>query len=149
MDTMIVYVDDAAYALKMLTPMLAPASDRNTTRWVVVACPPRITQHASKWVTRGARESWRAKWADQVFGQVVGLLQRPDDSVITQVSTGPLVPLTESLLKQHSHARILDARRPKLGHDLEPVTKQQPQEHQSAWGYAAAVAGTSALLAVD
>lgn len=149
MDTLIVYVDEAAYALKMLTPMLAPASARSATRWLVVACPPRITHHASKWVTHSARESWRGKWADQVFGAVLPLLQRPGDAVITQVSRGPLIPLTDSLLKQHSGARILDARRPKLGQDLEPVTQQQPQEHHSAWGYAAVVAGTSAWLAVD
>jgi hypothetical protein len=149
MDTMIVYVDDASYALKMLTPLLAPSATRSATRWVVVACPPRITHHASKWVTRSTRESWRGKWTSQVFDVVLPLLQRSGDSVVTQVSRGPLVSLTESLLKEHSGARVLDARRPKLGQDLEPVTQQQPQEHHSAWGYAAAVAGTSALLAAD
>lgn len=148
MDTMIVYVDEAAYALKMLTPMVAPGQTRTPTRWIVVGCAPRITHHVSKWVTNSARQSWRGKWADKVFEQIVPLLQAPGDAVITQVARGPLCELTDSLLTQHGAARVLDARRPKFGQDLPPVTRQQPQEPQGIWGYAAVAAG-AVLLASD
>jgi hypothetical protein len=149
MDTMIVYIDEAAYALKMLTPMLQSGQTRTPTRWIVVGCAPRITHRVSKWVTNSARESWRGKWADKVFEQIVPLLQAPGDAVITQVARGPLCELTDALLAQHGAARVLDARRPKFGHDLQPVTKQQPQELQGVWSYAAVMAGAGVLLAAD
>ena len=149
MDTMIVYVDEAAYALKILTPMLPMGQARTPTRWIVVGCAPRITHHASKWVTKSARESWRGEWAAKVFGQVVPLLQAPGDLVMTEVARGPLCELTDSLLARHGGARVLDARRPKFGQDLPPVTRQQPQEAQGVWGYAAALAGAGALVATD
>ena len=149
MDTMIVYVDEATYALKMLTPMVSAGQERTPTRWIVVGCAPRITHHVSKWVTNSARESWRGKWAEKVFAQIVPILQAPGDSVITQVARGPLCELTDSLLAQHGVARVLDARRPKFGQDLQPVTRQQPQEPQGVWGYAAVVAGAGVLLAAE
>ena len=149
MDTMIVYIDEAAYALKMLTPMLQSAPARTPTRWIVVGCAPRITHRVSKWVTNSARESWRGKWAEKVFEQILPLLQAPGDHVITQVARGPLCELTDSLRAQHGTARVLDARRPKFGQDLPPVTRQQPQEPQGVWGYAAVVAGASVMLAAD
>jgi hypothetical protein len=149
MDTMIVYIDEAAYAMKMLTPMLSTGQARSPTRWIVVGCAPRVTHHVSKWVTNSARQSWRGKWAEKVFSQVVPLLQGPGDSVVTQVASGPLCDLTDSLMAQYGSARVLDARRPKLGQDLQPVTHQQPQEAQGVWSYAAVVAGTGMLFAVD
>ena len=41
--------------------------------------------------------------------------------VTTLVAKGPLTELTERLLQDHPGARVLDARRPKLGQDLPPV----------------------------
>lgn len=149
MDTMIVYVDEATYALRMLTPMLASDRARTPTRWIVVGCAPRISQHISKWVTNSARQSWRGEWARKVFEQIVPLLQAPGDSVITKVARGPLCELTDSLLGQHWGARVMDARRPKFGHDLQPVTRQQPHELQGASGYVAAVVGAALLMAAD
>ena len=149
MDTMIVYIDEAAYALKMLTPMLPISPASTPTRWIVVGCAPRITHHASKWVTNSARESWRGKWADKAFAQIVPLLQAPGDSVVTQLARGPLCELTDSLLAQHAGARVLDARRPKFGQDLQPVTRQQPLQAQGVWGCAAALAGAGVLVAAD
>ena len=149
MDNIIVYMDDSAYALKMLTPMIQSGEARKPTRWILVGCAPRITHNASKWVTNSARQSWRGKWADKVFGQVVPLLQGPADSVITQVASGPLCDLTDALLAQYGVARVLDARRPKMGQGLLPVTRHQPQESQGVWGYPAVVASASALVAAD
>ena len=146
MDNTIVYIDDAAHALTMLAPMLPPSETRSPTRWIVVGCAPRVTHHVSKWVTNSARQSWRGKWSEKVFGQVVPLLQAPGDAVITQVASGPLCDLTEALIVQYGAARVLDARRPKVGQDLQPVTRQKTQ---GIWSFAAMLAGTSALLAAD
>jgi len=63
MDKWIVYVDELEHALQVLRPLLEGAGQRQPVQWLVVACPPRGTHHASKWVTHSARESWRGKWA--------------------------------------------------------------------------------------
>ena len=149
MNNMIVYMDDSAHALKMLAPLMLSGEARTPTRWILVGCAPRITHNASKWVTNSARQSWRGKWADKVFGQVVPLLQGPADSVTTQVASGPLCDLTDALLAQYGAARVLDARRPKLGQDLLPITRHQPKEPHGVWGYPAVVASASVLVAAD
>lgn len=148
MDNIIVYIDDAAYALHMLQPMLA-ADSRMPTRWIVVGCAPRITHRVSKWVTHSARQGWRDKWADKVFGQVLPLLQKEGDSVLTQLAQTCLMTQTESLIKEHGVARVLDARRPKFGQDLQPVTASQTQEKHGVLGYATALAGAGLLVATD
>ena len=149
MDNIIVYVDDAAYALQMLQPMLAAGDRRTPTRWIVVGCAPRVTHRVSKWVTHSARQGWREKWADKVFGQLLPLLQKEGDSVLTQLAQTTLMAQTESLIKEHGAARVLDARRPKFGHDLQPVTATQAPESHGVLGYAAALAGAGLLVATD
>ncbi|HZY15797.1 MAG TPA: hypothetical protein VFE74_04165, partial [Ramlibacter sp.] len=64
MDKVIVYLDDPAYAHQQLPAGGTP------THWVLVACAPRMTHRVSKWVSHSARENWRVKWADKLFGQV-------------------------------------------------------------------------------
>jgi hypothetical protein len=149
MDTLIVYIDESAHALKLLTPMLSPDTARAPMRWVLVACTPRVTRHASKFVTSNARQSWRSKWADKAFEQIVPLLQSNGDAVVTQIAQGPLCEFTDNLLARHAGSRVLDARRPKFGEDLQPVTRQQPQAPEGVWGCAAALAGVGMLVTAD
>lgn len=149
MDNIIVYVDDASYALHILQPMLPAGESRSPTRWIVVGCAPRMTHHASKWVTRSARESWRGKWAEKVFAQLLPLLQQEGDSVVTQLAQSTLCTQTEALIKEYGAARVLDARRPKFGQDLQPVTATQVQEHHDVLGYATALASAGLLVATD
>ena len=149
MDNIIVYVDDAAYAKQLLQPMLTLGDARSPTRWIVVGCAPRVTHHVSKWVTHSARQSWRGKWADKVFSQLTLLLQQDGDSVVTQLAQSHLCDQTESLAKTYGVARVLDARRPKFGQDLQPVTPTQAQQHHGVLGYAAALASAGLLVATD
>ena len=67
MDKWIVYVDESEHALQVLQPLLERADQRRPVQWLLVACPPRVTHHASKWVTKSARDSWRGKWADKLL----------------------------------------------------------------------------------
>ena len=124
MNNVIVYLDEAAHAMHMLTPLLASGPTRTPTRWIVLGCAPRITHSASKYVTNSTRQSWRGKWAAKVFSQIVPLLKGPSDVVITQVASGPLGDLTDALVAQYGVARVLDARRPKPGQALYPVVPQ-------------------------
>ena len=113
MDRVIVYVDDAAYAQQILAPLLAREASANT-HWVLVACAPRMTHRISKWVSHSARESWRAKWADKLFAQMLPTLKAPASHVTTVLAKGPLAELTEQLQADHpSAAPVVDARRPK------------------------------------
>jgi hypothetical protein len=149
MDNIIVYVDDAAYGQQLLQPMLQGIGSGTSARWLVVGCPPRMTHRVSKWLARSARDSWRAKWAEKVFSQLTPLLANNGDEVHTYMAKVDLTGQTEALIKQHGVARILDARRPKFGEDLQPVTAKQTQERQGAMGYFAAVAGAGLLVATD
>lgn len=149
MDNIIVYVDDAEYALHMLQPMLPSDDSRRPTRWIVVGCAPHLTHDASKWVTHSALESWRGEWAEKVFAQLVPLLQQEGDTVVTQLAQTALCSQTESLIKEYGEARVLDARRPKFGQDLQPVTATQTQEHHGALGLAAALATAAVLAALS
>lgn len=111
MEKIIVYLDDAAYA----RDQLPGGGDR--THWVLVACAPRMTHRISKWVSHSARENWRAKWADKLFGQVVPSLQARGDAVTPVLARGPLPELTRSLMAQHGTEHVLDVRRPKAPDD--------------------------------
>ena len=149
MDNVIVYLDEAACALAMLAPVLPADQARTPIRWIVVGCAPRVTHHVSKWVTHSARQNWRGKWADKVFSQVLPLLQRPGDEVVTQIASGPLCDLTDALMTQYGAGRVLDVRRPKPGNALQPVTRQPAAQGQSLWTLAAMMAGSGMLLAAD
>lgn len=148
MDTLIVYVDETAHALKLITPMTSDAN-RAPVRWILVACTPRATRHASKWVTQNARQSWRRKWADKAFEQLVPLLQTNGDEVVTLIAGGSLGEFTDNLLARHTGAQVLDARRPKLADDRPAVTRPQPQAPEGVWSCAAALAGVGMLAVAD
>lgn len=146
MDKIIVYVDDAAHALQQLAPMKSSAEPATT--WIMVACPPRLTQHVSKWITHSAREKWRVKWAEQLFAQIAPAFPDPSDTVVRVVASGRLSALSRELLAKHGVARILDARCPRFGQDLEPVTQGQPVSHHSRWSLPGAIAGVGAVMAL-
>lgn len=145
MDRIIVYLDDASYAQHQLAPMAGDAG-APPTHWVLVACAPRMTQRISKWVSYSARESWRERWAEKLFAEVVPQLRERGDEVTTVLAKGPLPQLTKQLSNQHATSRVLDARRPKFGQNLAPVTADQPTSHEERWSVPGAVLGLGAVL---
>ena len=153
METIIVFIDDADNAIKLLQPML-PQQVHGPTRWVLVGCAPRVTRHISRFVTQSARAVCRDRWGDKVFARVAPQLQnqaRPLDTVIT-LGAPPrqsLCDLTSALTHQYSARHVLDARRPKLGQDFQPATLIQKQESNRVTGYAAAIAGAGLLVGFD
>ena len=120
LDTYIVYLDDATYAGRELEDILRQPQRK---RFILVACAPRMTRRIGKWLSHSARENWRDKWCDKLFEQFVPMIAKTDH-VFCEVATGPLDQYSEMLLKELGHARIVDARRPKFGVDLPPVTAQ-------------------------
>ena len=79
MNTTIVYLDDADYAVQQISPLRGQAGGH----WILVGCAPRMTHRISKWVSHSARENWRSKWAEKLFGQTAPWLQAHGDTVTT------------------------------------------------------------------
>jgi hypothetical protein len=122
LDTYIIYLDDAAYAHDKLAHVL---EQRQTKRFILVACAPRMTRRIGKWLSHSARENWRDKWCEKLFSQFVPHIAR-QDHVFCEVATGPLPEYTEMLLKDLGKAEVIDARRPKFGVEMQPVMEQAP-----------------------
>jgi hypothetical protein len=150
MEKIIVYLDDAAYAQQQLAPMSSRQTvDGNpeaATHWLLVACAPRMTRRVSKWLSHGARENWRAQWAEKLFSVIEPALAAGPDQVTTLLAKGPLPDLTRKLLAEHGACRVLDARRPKFGQELQPVTADQPTGKEGRWEVPGAVVSMGAVL---
>lgn len=149
MERFIVYLDDADYAQQQLAPLKNAATP--AAHWVLVGCAPRLTRRIGKWVSHSARENWRAKWAHKLFEQAVPALRSPGDVVTTVLAKGPLPELTRQLITQHGAARVIDARRPKFGHELPAVTESQRAAGRPGWEVPGAVAflGAALVLAAE
>lgn len=146
MEKIILYVDDAAYARELLSRLTPEAVGTGARRWVLVACAPRMTHRISKWVSHSARENWRSKWLAKTQEQLLPLLQLEGGQVISVLAKGPLAELTQRLKMEHGAARVIDARRPKIGVDLEAVAPDVKSPSQSGWAAPGAVLGMGALL---
>ena len=161
MDQIIVYVDEADHARQQIGPLrtsgggggqnptsrATDAAPIAATHWIVVACPPHLPRDASKWVSAGSVEGWRQDWATQLFDELRPLFDAPGDKLTCVLATGELIKLTDTLIAQHGNARVLDARCPKYGVDLAPVSHdQKPPSSGWKWQIPAALAGLGALL---
>ena len=146
MDRIIVFLDDAEYARQQLVPMRRRPDAASATHWVLVACAPRMTQRIGKWVSHSARQKWRAQWSAKLFARIEPMLCSGGDKVTTVLAKGSLSELSRKLLAEHGACPVLDARRPKFGQDLQPVTADQPAGKQGRWEVPGAVAGLGAVL---
>ncbi len=126
LDTYIVYLDDATYAESKLAQLLAQPQKK---RFVLVACAPRMTRRIGKWLSHSSRENWCRKWCEKLFSQFVPRIAR-QDHVFCEVANGPLPEYTEMLLSDLGSAQVIDARRPKFGVEMQPVTLEQPALQQ-------------------
>jgi hypothetical protein len=151
-EKIIVYINDATHALAQIAPMKgqtpAGSNDQGRTHWILVACAPRVSQHVSKWLTYSARENFRAKWSESLFAEITPLLATGQDTVQGLVVRQPLVQMTETLLRQHGAARVLDARLALVGQHLPPVTQNQPEHAQSRWTIPGALVGMGTVMAL-
>lgn len=144
MERFIVYFDDPGHALQQIGPMAG--ADAASAHWILVACPPRLARHAGRWLSRHAREAWRERWAEQAHAAVVPALRARGHRVTPLLASLPLTAQTRELVTRHGAARVLDARRHRVGQDLAPVTHDQPAGQDSRWAVGGAVAGMGAVL---
>jgi hypothetical protein len=147
MEKIAVFVNDAAYARHVLQPMLGGAA---AAHWVLVACPPTLTRHIGRWVSRSARDQWRERWAAQLFTELEPELKaQPGSEVEKLLARRALVDVSTRLQTRLAPLRLLDARRPRLGKPDEPISASQPVEDSPRWVATVAVStGLSAVLAL-
>jgi hypothetical protein len=143
MENIIVVLDDAEHALNQVLPM---RKEGVSTHWILVACPPRLTRHISRWVNQGSRNAWRKRWSQELLSKVQPELVRNGDTCELRLLSGKLSDLTESLQKEFALARVLDARRPKVGQDLEPATANQPSGPSTTWVLPGGTAALGAMI---
>jgi len=146
MEKVILYVDDASYASEFLARLSAEPAGAKARHWVLVACAPRMTHRISKWVSHSARESWRAKWFARLQDQLHTALLREGSEVTPILAAGPLAELTRRLRLEVGAVEVIDARRPKIGVDLEPVAPDQTPSRQTNWSLPGLLMGLGALL---
>ena len=151
METFIVYLSDKQYALQQLIPML-PVNGASSAcaNWILIGCPPRLNRHTSRWLTHTDQKKWRQAWTQETTADIVQLLEASGNQVSVRTAHGALVELTKQIKGEVGHARVIDARRPKLSVNLDPVTQDQPQE-KSTWALPGGVLalGVAIVIATD
>jgi len=148
METVILYVDDAAYAAEFLArQQAAPAGKAidGPRRWLMVGCVPPLTRHASRWMSAEMRQLRRTGWLGDTLATLRPLLEKDGSTVETKPAELPLLDLTRKLRLETGARLALDARRPKAGVDLEPIAPELTPA-KSGWALPGAVAGMGTLL---
>ena len=137
MERIAVFVDDAGHARHLLQSLLSSATP---ARWFVVMCPPRLTRHAGRWLSNQQRRQWRAVWSNKLREELAPLFAGcSGNQMHWQLAEGALAALTEKLQRREGLAlRVLDARRPRLGHASELLTPSQPTSPARYSGYCTA-----------
>jgi hypothetical protein len=146
METFIVYIDDKQYALQQVIPMLPAAGQtQQAAHWILIGCPPRLNRHTGRWLTHTAQKKWRQEWADQATSELVQKLETGGNTVSVRVAHGALTELTKQIKGEVGESRVIDARRPKMTVNLDPVTPDQPQE-KSTWAVPGGVLAMGAAI---
>ena len=143
MEKIAVFVNDAEFARHVLQPMLDGAEP---THWILVGCPPALTRHIGRWVS----QAWRERWGAEVFARLEPeLTARAGSQVEKLLPRRPLAEISARLQARLPGVRLLDARRPRLGHVDEPLTATQPSAGGAREsGVVAAATGLAAMLAL-
>ena len=115
--TIALFINDADHALAHLPALL---QQHPGSRWIVVACPPRLTRHIGKHASHASRRQWRGEWCERLFQRVLPALGgAATERLIADV---PLLELVRRLQGDHGEAlQIADARRPRLGEAPAPL----------------------------
>ena len=146
METFIVYIDDKQYALQQVIPMLPVTGQTSqVANWILIGCPPRLNRHTGRWLTHTAQKKWRQDWTKETTAELAQKLEGGGNTVSVRVAHGALSELTKQIKGEVGLARVIDARRPKLSVNLDPVTSEQPQE-KSTWALPSGVLAMSAAI---
>ena len=147
MEKIAVFVNDTAHAQHLLQPLL---NSEGPVHWILVACPPTLSRHIGRWVTQGAREQWRQRWAAECFARLEADIKvDPRNRIEKILASRSPSDMAKRLEARLGSLKLLDARRPLLGKPEEPLTVSQPPSQTGGWSLPiAATTGLSAMLAL-
>ncbi len=147
MEKIALFVNEAAYARRILHPMLGGEAP---VHWIVIAYAPTLSRHIGRWVSHSAREQWRQRWAAECFAEFeVELKANPRSKLEKILATRPPIEIVVRLEARLGKLRLLDARRPRLGKPDEPLTARQPATDRGSWSVPMALTtGLSSMLAL-
>ncbi len=129
--SVIVVVDDAQCLLQGL-PALQKRPDAGTPQagagapprhWVLLACPPRMSQRIGKFMSQSARAGWHTRWIDKLRAQVEPVLQNGGDTMELHILGNQFAAQMQMLRAAHPGAAVQDLRRPRIG--AAPATTSQ------------------------
>jgi hypothetical protein len=143
MEKIIVVMNDAEYALQMLAPM---RSNVSPTQWVLLVCPPKLTRHVNRWVSRHSLNAWRNKWAQDVIELVKPVMTLGGDALHWKCSQASIPDEIKRMQQEFGTQRVLDARRPKIGVEQQPVSASQPITTNNSWSIPSGVAMMGVML---
>ncbi|MFM7003695.1 MAG: hypothetical protein ACKOXN_07085, partial [Limnohabitans sp.] len=133
-------------ALQQVIPMLPSAGQaQQAANWILVGCPPRLNRHTGRWLTHTAQKKWRQEWANEATSELVQKLETSGNTVNVRVAHGALTELTKQIKGEVGAARVIDARRPKMAVNLDPVTPDQPQD-KTTWAVPGGVLAMGAAI---
>jgi predicted TIM-barrel fold metal-dependent hydrolase len=140
--TIAVFVNDADQAQAWLAPMLKQHAG---ARWVLVACAPRLTRRIGKFAAHANRQQWRREWCDRLFARLAPLFECAPQTLVADAA---LQDVVQRLKRQHGEGlQLLDARRPRLGAEQEPLVPTLVPANR--WAVPVAVSsGLSVMLAL-
>ena len=140
------FINDAEFAKRQL---VAFVEGRKPERWVLVGCPPRLPRHSGRFLSQPALKRWRADWTRETLSDIAAMLTAKGHEVSTRVAHTPLVAFTRQLRGELGQAaRLLDARRPRAGGQLDPITQEQPGERPDAWSATGGAIALGALITI-
>lgn len=147
MQTILVYVDDAAHAQPLLDAALQ-APHAASAHWVLVACAPRITHRVSRFVSNRSRESWRNKWADKLFQEMQPVFEGKVGKFSQLLARVPLQDLLADMQAEHGKAlQVLDLRRPKMANMEAAPAQERPNALRKLAGTLTGVGALWTVLA--
>jgi hypothetical protein len=122
--SVILVLDDAQCLLQGL-PAMQTAPDVTTPasagagspprHWVVLACPPRMSQRIGKFMSQSARAGWQARWIDKLRAQIQPVLQEGRDTMELHILGNQFAAQLKTLQSVHPGADVKDLRRPRIG----------------------------------
>lgn len=132
MERLNVLVNDAAHAQRFLQPLLSANPGQACT---VVLCPPRLTHRIGKWLSNRQRLQWQARWAQDLQSSLQPTLPSGAEPTWLVANGNPAEMVARLRRQQGPAAKLLDLRRPQLGHELpsaEPDTAAQADDRWKA-----------------
>lgn len=145
MERLAILVNDAAHAERLLRPMLAGTDLTGAT---LVLCPPKLTHRVGKWLSNRQRLQWQRTWSQDLRRALNESLPELAQHKLDWMTASTRLNDTTSQLRRERGVdlRVLDLRRPTLGHTLPPPDPAQVRSEEDRW--AAPVAVTSSLSLV-